>query len=103
MSRKEDEQYKKWVEAATAKLEGAELEAFKLFAQTEYARDVFRGSLRTEDYYTKLNELSSREKELETWYEEESPKNEALIAERDALRAQIEELGTGGPPAASGT
>jgi hypothetical protein len=110
MSRKEDEQYKRWIEAGEAKLAGAELEAFKAFSQTEFARDVFRGSLRTEDYYTRLNDITAQERqlkddaaELAKWYEEEAPKNEALIAERDALRAQLETLGSGNAPAASGT
>ncbi len=111
MSRKEDEAFEKWTDELAQKVEPQEAEAFKVWAKTDAAREVFRGTIGQAELYRRMNELDRSKKDLEAareeltnWYEEESPKNQALLAERDALRAQLAEVGLGPatpPPAAS--
>lgn len=106
MSKREDEDYASWVEDVGKTLPAEKQEAWKALADLDVTRERFyRGSLRSEDYYTRLNELKAEKDkteklktELYAWYEEQAPKNEALLAERDLLRAQLEEAGTDDPP-----
>ncbi len=110
MSKKEDEAYAAWVEDLAEKVEPTEAEAFKVWAKTPAAREVFRGTIGQAELYRRFNELDrekkdleSAQQELQTWYEEEQPKNAALIEEREALKKQLAELGSGGPPPAATT
>lgn len=110
MSKREDEKFAAWVDEMAASLPDAKRAAWRELASDadEVVREKFyRGTLRTEDYYTKLNEVTEDkrkaeqlQKELYAWYEEQAPKNEALIAERDLLREQLNELGNEIPGAA---
>jgi hypothetical protein len=110
MSKREDEKFAAWVEEMAAAIPDAKRAAWRELVSDadEVVRERFyRGTLRTEDYYTKLNESNEAkrkaeelQKELYTWYEEQAPKNEALIAERDMLREQLDTLGTEIPGAA---
>lgn len=110
MSKREDEQFQAWVEEVSKKTKPEEADAFKLWAASDAAREVFRGTIGQAELYRRMNELAETRKELEAmreelegWYETEAPKNEALLKERDELKAQLETLGTGGPPPATGT
>jgi hypothetical protein len=115
VSKREDERFEAWKAEIRDKLPEDQRAAFEALADSEVAREeLFRGTIRQKDYYTRLNELNEekqvstaeREKveqfrdELYAWYDEEGPKNDALIKERDMLRAQLEELGTDNPPEA---
>ena len=111
MSKREDEAFEQWTEELSKKVTAEEAEAFKVWAKTDAAREVFRGTIGQTELYRRMNELdrdkkslASERQELESWYEQESPKNDALIKERDELRAQLAELGlAGGPPPATTT
>lgn len=110
MSRREDEAFQKWVDELSQEVQPAEAEAFKVWAKTDAAREVFRGTIGQAELYRRMNDVAREKKEIEAareelqaWFEEEAPKNEALVKERDELRKQLAELGVGGPPPASGT
>jgi hypothetical protein len=110
MSAKEDRLFQEWINNMLDEVEDGEKEALKQWAALPVAREVYRGTLAQEKLYTELNkidsvrrELADREAELNEWFEAEKPKNAKLLAERDALRAQVETLGTGDAPAAAGT
>ena len=81
-----------------SEVEDTEQEALQQWLALPIAREVFRGSIGQKELYRRMNEVAKQRQELEEWYEQEAPKNEALIAERDELRAQLETLGSGGPP-----
>lgn len=105
MSVKEDRLFNEWVEGLIKEVGEDEREDVKKWAALPIAREVYRGTLAQEKLYTELNkinaerqEIAAREAELAEWFESEKPKNEKLLAERDALRAQLAELGSGGPP-----
>lgn len=102
MSRKEDEAFAGWKQDLKAKLASdEEREAFEKWADTPQGREVYRGTIGQAELYRRMNELHQRKQELEEWYEAERPKNDELLKEREALLAQLEELGSGGPPPAS--
>jgi beta-phosphoglucomutase-like phosphatase (HAD superfamily) len=110
MSKKEDEAFAAWTEELAKKVTTEEADAFKVWAKTDAAREVFRGTIGQAELYRRMNEIDREKKEvasqreqLEEWYEEQSPKNEELIKERDELRAQLAELGLAGPPPAVAT
>jgi len=110
MSRKEDEAYAKWVQELSADVEEDEKADFEAWSKTKSAKETYRGYLREAEFHRKLNELQVKTQELEDtkgqlkeWFEEEKPKNEALIAERNELKRQLEELGLEGPPPAATT
>jgi hypothetical protein len=110
MSRKEDEAFQKWADELAEKVEPAEADAFKVWAKTDAAREVFRGTIGQAELYRRMNEVATEKKEIEsaraelqTWYDEEAPKNAELLKERDELKAQLAELGLGGPPPAAST
>lgn len=108
MSKRENEKFAEWAAEFESTLPEDKRAAWRELAGTDPVREeLFRGTLRTRDYYTRLNELNEKEQsvkqlqdELYAWYEEQLPKNEALLAERDLLRAQVDELGSEIPPAA---
>jgi hypothetical protein len=82
VSKREDERFEAWKAEIRDKLPEDQRAAFEALADSEVAREeLFRGTIRQKDYYTRLNELT-------------------LIKERDMLRAQLEELGTDNPPEA---
>jgi hypothetical protein len=108
VSKREDQAFKAWVEEIKATLPDEDaVEAFEVFAGTDTGRDVFRGTIREDDYYRKLNKLAEEKKEFETakeelteWFENEEPVREALLKERDELRKKLAEgkSDSGDPP-----
>ena len=110
MSKKEDAAFQAWTEELAKEVDAEERDAFDAWIMTKSAREAYRGYLREQDYHRRTNvieeekqKLAGIREELESWYEEEAPKNEALLKERDELRAQLEAVGSGGPPPAKGT
>lgn len=111
MSKREDEAFDAWKAEIRGGLPEEARAAWDTIANSDLTRErFFRGTLRSDDYYRRLNEVTekereanmrvaAREKELQDWYQNEAPKNEQLIAERDLLRAQLEELGNEVPGA----
>ena len=115
MSKREDEKYEAWKADIRNMLPEEKRDAFDALADLDVVRDeLFRGTIRQKDYYTRLNEFNEEKSQFEAerdkveafrdqlyqWYDEEGPKNEALLKERDMLRAQLEELGSDNPPGA---
>lgn len=106
MSKREDEAYAAWLEEIEASLPSEDaVEAFKVLAETDAGRDLYRGTLREKDYYTKLNKLNADREEVEKaqeelteWYENEQAIKEQIIKERDALRKAAGEQPQDGPP-----
>lgn len=117
MSKREDQAFEAWLKDIKATLSEAEIPGFESFAASEAGREVFRGSLRETEFYTRLNKLNSEKEDFEAekdvlaqsqtelaeWYESEEPIREALIKERDELRRQAAEKpkdgdGAGDPP-----
>lgn len=110
MSKREDEAFAAWISEVAAEYPADQREAVASFLSNDVARERFyRGTLRTDEFYRRLNELEAAKQELETakqeiynWYEEEAPKQEALLAERELLKAQLAEYGSGGAPPQAG-
>lgn len=106
MSKREDQAFEAWCEEVEATLgSDEEITAFRQFSASDAGRDVFRGTLREKDYYTKLNNLNSEKEELEKaqeelteWWEQEEPIRAALVKERDELKAKADTGDPGGPP-----
>ncbi len=110
MSAKEDRAFQAWVDELSKQVEPEEKEAFSAWVDTKSARESYRGYLREQEFHRKYNEVQQQSKELEelkqevaAWYEEEAPKNEARLKERDELKRQLTELGLDGPPPAQAT
>lgn len=110
MSKKEDELFKTWSEELASNVEDEEKEALETWLALPVAREVFRSTIGQKELYRRMNEIHAEKQQLEedraalqSWYDEEAPKNEALIAERDALKAQLKAApGNPPPPAAVG-
>lgn len=110
MSKREDEAFAQWMQEVLNEYPAEQRDAAKVALEAPVARERFyRGTLRSDEFYRRLNELEAAKQELESakaeiyqWYEEESPKQDALIAERDLLKAQLAEVGSGGAPPAAG-
>ena len=106
MSKREDEKYADWIKDFSEELPEEQREAFETLAKTDVAKErLFRGTIRQEEFHRKLNEVDDMKKELEgardelyTWYDEETPKQEALIEERDLLKKQLAERKDDGDP-----
>jgi hypothetical protein len=110
MSRKEDEAFAAWQQEVLSEFPDDVRKAAEVTLNAPVAKERFyRGTIRQDEFYRRLNELEDAKKELESakneiysWYEEESPKQDALIAERDLLREQLAAVGAGNAPAAAG-
>lgn len=110
MSKREDEKFQAWVDELAKQVEPDEQAAFENWVTTKSAKEAYRGYLREQEFHRKYNEVNTQAREVEelkeqlaAWYEEEAPKNEALLKERNELKAQLAELGLDGPPPATGT
>lgn len=111
MKKKTEAEYKAWLEEVRSKLPvGMKGKFDELVSDEEVGFNIFGGHLREADYYRKLNEMQEAQKEVEqnrqflngavlkfkadveevkNWWETESVKNENLVNENDALKAQI--------------
>lgn len=110
MSRREDDAYQAWVDELSKQVSDEEKGTFEEWTKTASARETYRGYLREAEFHRRLNKLQEEQEELantkaqlKDWFEEEKPKNEALLKERDELKKQLEELGIEGPPSAAAT
>src|SRR3972149_622811 len=110
MSKKEDTAFAEWVDEIVGEYPEETRESAKTILSSDFSREhLYRGTLRSNEFYRRLNELDEGRKELEaarnelySWYEEEEPKQQALVAERDALKSQLEKVGSGDAPPAAG-
>ena len=100
MGKKTEAEYQKWIEEVKGKLPDDTLKAaFDTITGHEVGKEVFGGYQREADYYRRLNDVAAEKSQLEKekqswskWFEEESPKNQVLIAERDTLAKQVSAL-----------
>jgi len=103
-SKKEAEAFEEWKAEIAATLTGPQLDAFNtLMSDEAKGKTIFRGHIREQEFYTRLNELDSAKKALEAdmgnfkaekdamynWYKAESPKNAQLIEEKQKLAARL--------------
>lgn len=121
MKAKTEKAYQEWIEEQTAKLPQELQSNFKQLVESPHGVEVFGGYMREQEFHRRLTELDARGKKLgedqsslegarqslandaarlQHWYQEQAPKvektaseNARLSRERDALRAQIADLG----------
>lgn len=91
--------YDDWVNEVKSKLPNELKEHFDAIANHTAGQTVFGGYQTEKEFYRRLNDLKDQERALEqkeaewqTWFQGEAPKNERLIAERDALKVQLDRL-----------
>lgn len=104
MSKKEDTAFEQWKDEVSAKLNDEAKKAFDVLLSDESgAKDVFRGHMREQEFYTRLNRLDTERKSFEAdqakyaqerdamlrWYQVESPKNAQLLEEQKKLAAKL--------------
>jgi hypothetical protein len=121
MGKVEDEGFPKWLEekktALAAKDPSAAAQFEKLVtANKEFGIELFRGDLREKEFHRRLNETNTEKETMagektrlagaisqfqaektkwSTWYQQEKPKAEALVAEKARLEARIVDLEAG--------
>lgn len=119
MAKKEEEAFKEWVSELESKLKtDEEKSAFSVFSQSEAGRESLRGSMRRGEFDRRLNDLHETRQQLEVkeatlknkhaelaqWYNEEAPKNQALVQELNTLKTKLREVtGEDDIPAARAT
>ncbi len=119
MAKKEDELFKEWVADVQAGLDTEdEKKAFEVFSLSKAGRETLRGGMRRQEFDKRLNELHETRQQLEVadrvlkskiqenkdWYDQEAPKNQALVQELNALKSKLREAtGEDDLPAAAAT
>lgn len=100
---KTEAEYQEWIKEVSAKVPDEHKGAFEAITNS-VGMDLFGGHLRQSEFHRRLNELHQEKAELaaqqaeyearvnsmDAWYQDEAPKNQRLIAERDKLRAEVE-------------
>lgn len=96
---KDDSAYEAYLEEVRSKLKTEDQKAHFEALVSDVGREFFGGHLRESDYYRKLNqyhadkeELKQKEAEWLAWYEENAPRQQTLVAERDALKQRLEAM-----------
>lgn len=103
MSRKEDTAYEEWKQELRSKMTDDQKAHFDALVDTDPGREIFRGGIRENYLYTRLNEHKAKEEEFKTakqkfeddvkrqhsWFEAEKPKNEKLFGEVQRLQKQL--------------
>lgn len=130
MSKREDEDFAKWLGDRMGELKGKDPDAAKhleALASSEAGRELYRGSIREADYYRRLNEHTETKRQEEArlqeerkafeadlqkqteWFKKAKPEYETAVKQReeykrklDAYEKQLKELGveSPNPPAA---
>lgn len=99
---KTEAEYQEWVKEVAAKIPDEHRAGFEALTGTPVGMELFGGHLREKEFHRRLNEVHSERQALEAqrqtfandvaamdeWFQEESPKNQRLIAERDRLKAE---------------
>ena len=98
MSKKEDEAYEKWAEGVKSNLSDEQKANFDSLVESDSGKEIFRGHLRENEFYTRLNKLNEDRRELESdqtkqkveadkissWFAEAKPEyDEALTVRQD--------------------
>jgi DNA repair exonuclease SbcCD ATPase subunit len=103
VSKKEDADYKEWLEELKTK-NPAISEHLDAIAETDQGRDLFRGERREADYYRRLNELDGQKKAVAeeaeinkaegarqvSWWQAAKPEYEEALKAKTDLTAQLE-------------
>lgn len=102
LSKKEDEAYATWLNELKAQHADV-APVLDQLASTEAGRELFRGGLRTADYYRRLNEFRDQKEEFErqqqafqtdvtkqySWWQEAQPAYERALAEKQELERKM--------------
>lgn len=100
---KTEAEYQEWVKEVSAKVPDEFKAGFDALTGSPVGMELFGGHLREKEFHRRLNEVHSERSALESqrqafsqdvasmdeWFNEESPKNQRLMAERDKLRAEV--------------
>lgn len=100
MGTREDKEYEAWLKEVESTLSADGMAKFKEVLAEDKARQIFKGPLRESDYYRRLEDINKAKKEaldevesqkaqLNTWFAQEKPKNEALLKEKARLEAEL--------------
>lgn len=99
MSQREDEAYKQFLEEVKAKLPTELQSNLDAIAGTEAGRELFRGGLRTSDYYKRLETLNTEKQQIQetaarqkAWFDQAEPKVKRSVQEAEKLKAKLRAL-----------
>jgi hypothetical protein len=98
---KTEAEYQEWIKEVAAKVPDEQKASFEAIVGS-VGMDLFGGHLREKEFHRRLNEVADERRELESqraafaqdvnsmdsWFNEEAPKNQRLIAERDRLKTE---------------
>lgn len=101
-NKKTEAEYQEWVKEVSAKVPEEHKANFDALIGTPFGTELFEGSLRTKEFHRRMNEVHDEKTALaaqrqafaqdvnsmDQWFQEEAPKNQRLLAERDKLRAE---------------
>lgn len=118
MAKKEDDLFKEWVEEISGSLKTEEeRKAFEVFSASDAGRETLRGGMRRKEFDRRLNDINEARRAVEAadeklksdaqaykeWYDQEKPKNAALVQELTSLKAQLKDLTGDDPPPSAQT
>lgn len=93
-----EEQYQAWAKEVEASLADDQKVHFQALVNSDAGKAVFGGHLREKDYYTRLNQHTEEVREFETrkaqmydWYNQEAPKVERTVKEKQALERKLQD------------
>lgn len=102
LSKREDESYAAWLNEIKGQYADV-APVLDQLASTDAGRELFRGGLRTADYYRRLNEMRDQKEEFErqqqafqadvtkqySWWQEAQPTLERAVAEKQELAQKL--------------
>jgi hypothetical protein len=110
LKQKVEAEYQAWLKEVESKLDDTAKSAWQTLTGSPVAQELFGGHLREADYYRKLNDVTEQKRAAEAeksrleqekaaldrdvqsvdeWFKREQPKNQRLVAEREALAARL--------------
>lgn len=113
MSKREDAEFEAWKKETRGKLDPSLQDKFDALTSHESSKELFRGYLRENEFYTRLNEQNAEKQkiakereslaaevaqfqrqrtEIASWWQAEKPKNEKLVAEKKQLEQKVKAL-----------
>jgi hypothetical protein len=100
VSKKEDEAFEKWKEQERAKLSEEQQKHWDALIQDDKVKEsLFKGKLREDDYYRRVQDVTNQQKELEAretklnaWWESAKPEWEQAREEAKKKSEEAEEL-----------
>lgn len=78
---KEEVAYQEWLKDVSGKLPEDLRPQFEAVTDSDAGKELFRAVGRREDYNRRVNEVEDTRRQLNSWWEQEKPRNEKLLAE----------------------